>query len=65
MVAKGLLGLKEVEHNVWDELGSPDFSLALGTPAFDQTLVSEIRMVNVSKNVEEEIDDEEDNIPLT
>lgn len=48
-VERGLIGLKEAEKDVRDELASPDLTLAMGTLVFDQTPVSEIKLVNVAE----------------
>lgn len=63
-VEKILLGLKEYEHTARDEAISLDLTLELGTPVFDQTPVSEIRIVNMAKDDANEIVDEENNVPL-
>lgn len=60
----GLLGLKETEETVKDEPSPSYLNLALGTPVFDQTPVSEIRMVNIFENATKDIDDVENNLLL-
>lgn len=47
-VVRNLLGLKKPEQAIRDESASPYLNLALGTPMFDQALISEIRPVNVA-----------------
>lgn len=53
-VAKGLLDLKEHELFSRDEPIFLGLQLALGTPRFDQTLASEVRLMKIVETVDKD-----------